>query len=531
MNGLAPDMHTFALNFSIGDRGSDRFSKSMKEAGIVRRGFLFSVFMGLLVLSIGIPAHSWQGRMSGMADPYGLISDESDLLIHPAKITKGEGVKFYGDYRFTHTGVTDWDDRYDNYSATGVFLYSQRTDISGDEVGHDGLLGASFPLGQGRMGLFFTCDAMTVDDGGDVFYFDRLEIKSDLDNLALRFLYGLPIGSFRLGAETRIAYRREKDELNHYSLTGAALNQWWIPYKFPHRSRYWEALFKGSVDGKVGPLDIEFTLRGGFDFAGEDKWSSETQVPLGTPVSGYDAKGDVHGWQIGSELWLRYPLAQDLTLPLLVRLDYQAQKRDGDGPDWGTAAGNRFAYKDEQESLALTVGGGMDKEFGKKTRIGAGIYYNYLREREDLSSTFINPAGWGTTGETYPDSVEHQVLLRMAGEYTFSTAADLRAGFNFFYGWVTPKIRYSSNNSAGGFSIEDLSGHDCPHWGVRASLGGTIKVETITLEPFVGGGYRQLHLRAPGSYFGSGGTYGLSNENFTRNEWFVSTGFSVLFGL
>jgi len=239
----------------------------------------------------------------------------------------------------------------------------------------------------------------------------------------------------------------------------------------------------------------------------------------------------VHGWQIGSELWLRYPLAQDLTLPLLVRLDYQEKNRGGDGPAWGAGSGNHFVYEDEEENLAITVGGGMDKEFGKKARIAAGIYYNYLREKEDLSSIFISPAGWGTTGETYPDSVEHQVLLRMAGEYPLSPAVALRAGFNFFYGWVTSKVEYSSHGSAGGFSIEDLSDHGCPHWGVRASLGGTIKVKTITLEPFVGGGYRQLHLSAPGSYFDSGGTYGLSNEKFTRNEWFVSTGFSVLFEL
>jgi hypothetical protein len=134
-------------------------------------------------------------------------------------------------------------------------------------------------------------------------------------------------------------------------------------------------------------------------------------------------------------------------------------------------------------------------------------------------------------GETYPDSSEHQILLRMASEHTLSPAAALRAGFNFFYGWVTPKVKYSFNDSAGNFSTEDLSGHSCPHWGVRASLGGTIKVKTITLEPFVGGGYRELHLSTAGSYFGSGGIFGLSTEKFTRNEWFVSTGFSVLFGL
>jgi hypothetical protein len=294
----------------------------------VRGGFLFTVFMGFLVLCISVPAYSWQGRMTGMADPYGLISDESDFLIHPAKITNGEGVRFYENYRFTYTGVTDWDDRYDMYTPTGALLSSQRADVSGEELGLKGLLGASFPLGQGRMGLFFTYDGMTADYDGDAFYFDRLEMKNDLDHLVLRFLYGLPIGSFKLGAETQIAYHREKEELNHYSLTGAALNQWWVPYKFPHKSSNWEVLFKGSMDGKLGPLDLEFSLRGGFDFAGADKWSSETQVPLGTPVSGYDARGDVHGWQIGSDLWLRYPLGTR-SHPPLARPSRLSGKKQG----------------------------------------------------------------------------------------------------------------------------------------------------------------------------------------------------------
>jgi hypothetical protein len=59
------------------------------------------------------------------------------------------------------------------------------------------------------MGLFFTYDGMRGEYDGDSVY-SKLEMKSDLDNLSLRFLYGLPIGSFNLGAETRIAYRREK---------------------------------------------------------------------------------------------------------------------------------------------------------------------------------------------------------------------------------------------------------------------------------------------------------------------------------
>ncbi len=49
-----------------------------------------AVVLGLIIFSI--PAFAWQGRMAGMSDPTGLIYDESDLLVHPAKIADGQGV-------------------------------------------------------------------------------------------------------------------------------------------------------------------------------------------------------------------------------------------------------------------------------------------------------------------------------------------------------------------------------------------------------------------------------------------------------
>lgn len=495
----------------------------------MRKGYLL-LLLPLLVLILTSTSYAWQGRMGGMEDPYGLVADESDYLIHPAKIATGEGVRFYGDYRFTYTGVTNWNDQYDAYAVPPS---SQRADVSGEELRHDGLLGASFPVGPGRMGLFFQYDGMRGDYDGDAIYSSggnsRLEIKNDLDSFALRLLYGLPIGGFKLGAETQFAYRQESRGVNDYSLAGAVLNELWIPYPFPpNKSVYWEALFKGSLDGKVGPLDVECTLRGGFDFAGTSQWSFEQQAPAG----GWDAKGDVQGWRIGGDLWLRYPVAPDLTLPVLVRIDYQTKTRDGDGPGWGTDTGNLYDYQNKKRDLAITVGGGVDKELNKATRIAAGIYYNYLQGKEDFSYFSVSPTTWSTDGMTYPDSIEHQLLLRMAGEHILSPAVTLRAGLNFFYGWMTGRIKYffPLNSNTGFFDIEELSGPGS-HWGIGLSLGGTVKVKPLVLEPFVGGGYQQLHLNAPGVHFDTGGIYALSNEKITRNQWFVSTGLSILYDL
>jgi hypothetical protein len=171
----------------------------MKKSG------LFFVILSFLVFSIVSISYGWQGRMGGMGDPFGLVQDESDFLIHPAKIANGKGVQFYGHYLFNYTDVKKWDYNL-NDSLTGAF----RNDVSGDELRHDGLFGASFPLGSGRMGFFFTYEGMRGDYDGlynsGINYI--IDMKNVLDDFAFKLLYGLPIGGFRLGGEVQIAYRQ-----------------------------------------------------------------------------------------------------------------------------------------------------------------------------------------------------------------------------------------------------------------------------------------------------------------------------------
>jgi hypothetical protein len=504
------------------------------EEGPMKKTYLFVLVFTFLIFSFPNFSYGWQGRMGGMGDPYGLIVDESDFLIHPAKIAAGEGLRFYGHYLFTYTGVTNWDY---NENITGPLGGTSRDDVSGDELRHNGLFGASFPLGPGRLGLFFTYDGMRGDYDGrftSTGVYEILYMKSALDAFALKLLYGIPIGSFKLGGEVQIAYRQEKKEPNDYNSANLWLNDPWQYiniYMYPYKSKYWEALFKGSIDGKVGPLDLEFTLRGGFDFSGTNKLNFEYQTPIGTPFAGFDMKGGVQGWRIGGDLWLRYTLAKDLSLPFLVRADYQDKTRDGDGPGWGNDAGLNFNYKHSERNLAITVGGGVDKPFGKDTRVAAGIYYNYLQKREDFSYNWISPLAYGMSDDTYPDSVEHQILLRLAGERTISPAVALRGGISFFYGWVNSKEKHTYTDASGAIQISEGSGHGLPHWGIGASVGGTVKVKPLTLEPFVNGGYQRLHMKGDGEGFNN--IFGLSglSARFTRNEWFVGGGLSILFSL
>jgi hypothetical protein len=468
----------------------------------------------VLLLALVETSYAWQGRMGGMNDPFGLVADESDYLIHPAKIAKGEGVRFYGDYRFTYTGMTKWDDRFNDL-----------VDVSGKELRHNALVGAAFPLGPGRMGLFFTYEGMrgSYDGNSDPFI---LTIKNNLDNFAGRVMYGLPVGgSFKLGAEAQLAYRRELQRVDDANGNLLFLNDWWSPYPFPNDSKYLEALFKGSLDGKVGLFDVELTVRGGFIVPGttSSDWDYRELIG-GTAVDAWNASGTVHGWQVGGDLWLRYPLAPDLTLPVLVRADYRHKTRDGSGLE--LAGPISIDFQGEATNLAITVGGGLDKKISKATRIAGGIYYNFLRQEEDFTTTESIVILSIREGLSYPHSMEHQILFRLAGEHTFSPTVTLRAGLNAFYGWVIPELTDNFMVSFLGVPVIVDNTHEGPghgyDWGLLASLGGTVKVKPVTLEPFVGAGYRQFHI-------------GMADpplrETISRNEWLITTGLSILYDL
>jgi hypothetical protein len=512
----------------------------------MKKVLLFMLGLSMLVLALSGVAQGWQGRMGGMGDPYGLISDDSDFLIHPAKIAKGDGVRFYGDYRFTYMGVLKWDYDREVYNLAGTLLETMATDLSGDEQSYNALLGAAFPLWLGRMGILFTYEGIRDAYDGDHVEgnptpdsFHAVEMESALDAFALRLLYGLPVGGLNLGGEAYIAYRQEEDKTYDYStdLSGAQLNSYsWFPrlfFIYPHESEYWEALFKGSLEGRMGPLDCEFTLRGGFIFSGANAWYRERQSPAGVLNDAWDMKGDVQGWRTGGDLWVRYPLADGLTLPFLVKVDYQAKTWDGDGPGLGTLAGNAYGYEHERRNLAITAGGGLDKAFGKATRVAGGIYYNYLLNRDDF---FVHEdtggGGWWTHDYTIPDWAEHQLLVRLTGEQTLSPAVALRGGLSFYYGWVNLKGGSLQYDDTGDWQTTTIGAGRGTHWGIGASLGGTVKFQRLTLEPFINAGYQQLDLEMDADVANStSGIFQLLDAEGTRQEWSIGGGLSVFFDL
>jgi hypothetical protein len=512
----------------------------------MKRVFLSLLCLSLLVFALASTSYGWQGRMGGAGDPYGLLQDESDFLIHPSGIVKGEGIKFYGDYRFTYRDVQDWNYNVDVFPAPAAPpVFFTRYNTSGDEQTHEALLGAAIPLGPGRMGIFVEYTGMASDYDGDVQYLvpagNTYDLSSDLDEFALRLLYGLPVGGFNLGGEVQFAYRQEENETDFMSglIPGVFLvngfygsfsnpNDYYLnlfPFMIPYDSSYWEALFKGSLEGTIGPVETAFTLRGGFIFAGDNQFAHASTLFLPGTL---DLDGNVDGWHLGGDLWLGFSLGDGLSLPFLVRIDYQDKSRDGDGMGVAPFPPFSFDYENEETRLGLEVGGGVAKEFAGGTRLAGGIYYNYLDAANDFELTASFPISWFWDRSKYTNYTEHGFQVKLAGDFPLADSIALQLGMNFFYGWVREDYAYNTINLFGGPFIEDVS-LDGSHWGFGASMGTAVKLQHLTLEPFVGFGYQQINLKGDGltSFFPTGKI----EMDKATDEWLIGTGVSVQFDL
>lgn len=559
----------------------------------------------LLAGLLAVPALGWQGRMAGMGDPYGLMEDESDFLIHPARIAgpgAAGGVKWYGHYGFTYRGVTDWSwdmDFAGPVTVLGIPIplpagvgASLKVDQDGDEFHHDGLLGATFPLGVGRMGLFFTYKGKRGDYDGTTGLFGSIPgtnaaaifdtgMESDLDNLAFRAMYGLPISKhFKMGGEFQIAYQRDENSyssvfrnvfVNGTPLFGGILPPGFglsldndplgllFPFMLPHESRYWEALFKVGLEGSVGASNVGLTLRGGAILAGDNEWNHDLNVSLRPPLipfnvdafERFDMDGDVSGWRLGGDLWARFPVSPTLSLPFVLRADYLTRSRDGS--DIGTVGFNvgppvnvsavlpilGWSYEHEQTRFDVEVGGGIDWAPSKGTRIGAGLYYNYIYGQDELFVA-VTPAplpfiSLGNDFGEIPTSWEHRFKLKLTGETVMSPSFTLRGGLETFLGWVNEEYRSDlSLFAAGTPGLSVLSASSSPdgiRWGVGASVGATAKMGVITLEPYITGGYQEVSLDGGMNTDLLAGIvrvpWDLEKE---RREWYLGAGVSVLFG-
>ena len=536
---------------------------------------VLAVLTFFAVVALAGTSSAWQGRMSGMGNPQGLIGDESDFLIHPANIVSGEGVKYYLDYQFTYTDLIHMDSNIDaGIPGIGTLPILGSNATSAQQYDHNSLIGAAFPLAKGRMGVFFAYDNKSGDFDSDVSVLgNNFGIKSDadsrLDNFALRFIYGQPVKTLNLGVELEVAYRDEDqkewlrysefdgDDVMGIKIRGVGTT---LPFMVPYDSQYWEMSGKVGLNKKFKSTDIDWTVYGGGILSAD----SDNKYKIQGDISEVDVddepgnienasevcntmNGDVRGYRIGSDLWIRHHVNDSLTLPFLVSVGYTKKDRDGNGPislyevdDGEYDPFNphvNLKYKDIAKTWDVKVGGGVEKEVKGCGRVGAGLYYNYLQSRdrldflgeyvgqntEDFGGNYLN-----LNLNKFPYHKEHRLVLKLAGEQVVCDDFTVRGGLDFFYGWVRSD---DYSGSVDGY-IDDNSGYgkaslplDGKNWGIEGSFGATQKFAGLTFEPFIKGGYRLFDV--DGSTDFGRLSVGLDKK---RAEWFTGAGLSVLFG-
>ncbi len=496
----------------------------------MRKRVGFIAVVSVLAVLLALPSWGWQGRMAGLGDAAGLVADESDFLIHPAAIATGKGFNAYGHYRLTYEKTKNWE-----YSASVPMMdviYPFTAD--GRLWKHEGQLGAALGLGPGRLGVFFDyATASGKYTGAEVYVgesgpgYESFELENKLDNFALKAIYGLPVGPVNVGAELGFAY--VKEEQKNLMPTEMLVNFPWgaennpvynlLPYMIPFDSKYWEANAKVSAAGKTGPVSYMFTLRGGLPFAADNECMFSYGESDGSWV-----EGKVKGFNVAGDLWMRFAVSDNISLPFVVSAGFKKITRDGSGFfDYVTTV-----YEHEAKDIFVTVGGGAEMTPASGTRLAAGIYYDYLKSHQNFyQKETYNIDFYFNNYTDMPKTSEHRLTLRLLAEQELNSVLSLRGGLSAFYGLAKGDYSYYAVGDYAWLIPPPLPvsvSADGAHYGVNASLGASIKAGVIVLEPFINAGYAKFKTD------GDGVTWYVPTyvEDYKTN-WLLGGGLSVRF--
>lgn len=485
----------------------------------------------LLVLLLSFPAMAWQGRMAGAGDVTGLVEDESDYLVHPAAIASGKGFNAYGSYRLTYEKTNPWD-----YKLTDVRKgYTFPMSASGPSWKSEALLGAAFKVGAGRMGVFFQYDRVRGKYDGQEIYeeISYFELEDQSDNFKLRLLYGLPVGSaLNVGGELAVAYiKEEKRTQMFWPGLGTLENYPWgaegdldeslYAYMIPYKSKYWEAQGKVSVDGKIGGVKYAVTLKGGLPFASDNEYTHSYDTVIEA-----ERTGKVKGFNVGGDVWFRVPLSSTVALPFVVGAGYQEIKRDGSGVE---IDGPLVNSGHEEKNLSVRAGGGVDITPAQGTRVAAGLYYDFISVQQNIYQDYTCEDGSCYYYDDYTDmpaSKEHRLTLKAMMEQDLGSKITVRGGFNVFYGLAQSDYGFGSQYWSGGYDFYgpfDISTSGT-NMGLNASVGMTLKLGAVSLEPFFNGGISKYQTSGYGTYF----IYPMRLE-VDKSNWHLGGGLSVRF--
>ncbi len=154
-----------------------------------------------------------------MDNPFGLVDDESDFLIHPAAIAAGKGTTYYATYQFTYDRIADMN-FHTSFTEPGEEPTPYPYDSNGHDLKSECQAGMVFPAAQGRVGIFLEYTRDRGDFEGDQWSTPGIgftyDMASDSDDYTLRLIYGMPVRGCLAGAELQVSSRVEKNENTMY---------------------------------------------------------------------------------------------------------------------------------------------------------------------------------------------------------------------------------------------------------------------------------------------------------------------------
>jgi hypothetical protein len=504
--------------------------KSMKNSLFLKYIFGYTLFF---VLMLQVPSFSWQGRMASTGDASGLFEDESDFLIHPAAIaSSGKDTNAYSTFRINYKRISQWDNKTAIPSESRDYPY----EAEGHEWGIDGNVGIAFPLGTGRMGLFFEYLGIKSDYSGEENDFGtglndhKFNIKTSSHFFNFNTIYGKAIGNVKFGGQIQFSHKNEANAdyfrdfegKNIYTIIYASPALDLYTYKIPFKSDYYESLEKLSVEGKTGTVKNTFTLKGGAPLP----FTSNNKYEYRNGSREASMKGEVAGWNIGCDYWVRFPFDKDFSIPFLVSIEHKRIKRDGSG---NSNEPSKVNYENETENSYITAGGGADFNLNKSTKIAVGIYYDYLQSNDDVYIKDDN-----TTNAifydypNYPQNKENRITLKAMTEINISPGFSLISGLNAFFGKVKSKYLSTISSPATGLAIESDLTTTGYNWGINISFGTTYKTGSVIIEPFINAGYYKLKIDGDGAY----NVY-ITSDYFSaigeseKTDWIIGGGLSV----
>ncbi|HEX2966134.1 MAG TPA: hypothetical protein VHO84_10120 [Syntrophorhabdaceae bacterium] len=523
------------------------------------RKWLMLGFVLMMVISFSFSANAWTGRMAGMGNPYGLVEDESDFLFHPALITQGKGIALYGDLGFSYNKLK-WSgsSTFAEFLSEGGDVGSNAIDVKGHEWVANTRLGITFPAYSGRMGVFLGYSGNTLSKGKytgsnstdfDYTYTNDLPQSHKYTNETasfpeFRFIYAQPLnGKLKLGGEFGITYREEKlessfsagdDTISNFSpFMNHSGQVYMVPFQVPYNSKYWDATLKGSVETQIGPSTLSFTPYYGTIIDGRNRFDYNASL-YDSYNDNIMAKGSIHGWRVGGELWWRFPVSSNSTVPVLLRVERGSKKRTGtsngslDGYD--VSAIDTYVFSSRERNLTIEFGPGINALIGNGNRVAAGIYYGFSKKKTDFDAVEWDEGEDLCDSTNYngiPDSKEHRVTLKGSGEFAISPVFSLTSGLNLFYSKVKNNYSFYFENDLRQ-AAWNMKGHA---WGIGASIGAIYKLNQLSVEPYINGGYQRLRMSGNGWNTNDSDDYGSGTITARQKKslWNVGTGFAIKF--